>query len=1708
MQSIKELKAAIAELKADKGKSVMFNGELAGVKELQGVVKQLQSDIKALKANTTATDGISKGAQDATEKFRTLKQAVNDAVLAMDKAHQSSSGTAKYDGQTMNITQLTEAHSKALANLASMESSLAGNREKALQYEQTTRAAIDAEKLADEQRYQSYLQKNIRHEDKEYNSGDRRATMANLLDNRSQNKAYNAYYGDMAKSINAELNATDKVMDAYKASQIKTQNDIAEAKARINVAANAKYYTDQAKQSQENSDNIRKQMETRVKLENDTTNLIGKQNANASRQYWKDQETLIKQRSSQMQGWLQGQAKVDNPKESKQETINSTQYTDGIKQVKQNILAIDRQIFEQLQKNNGAETQRTAELRRQKSELESQLKALKTPKIETTPVPQSYAQQISSLQSQARQAHAEFRAGTKTLQEYNAEYLRLNVKATGLGNWTRESNDEISKMGKGFTGLNSNMEYFFAKFRSHVAWIITGGAIGAMVAMPTQMISRISEMEVGMAGVRQVLPDIEHDQAKVNEEAQKFINIAAQYGESVDKIIDAGRSWGRMYKDIAVVNLLVAQSAKMATADNFSLAESVKGIESAMAQFGMRSEEFQQVQINSNRIIDVITKVAHTGAASAQDLSGAIERAGSSAHQAGVSFEFFNALVATGVRNTARSGAEIGQSLKSMFSSIHSDKAMAEIEKLGISVYKFNEDGTRSFRDVQDVILDLSFAIQNTTKDTSALELALGGGKWQVSKITAIMTDYHEIIRMWEMSVNASGFANEQVGIQMETLSRKTQTLKAELDRVFNVTGNNGLATSLKGATESMTNFVIGVNGASEGLLWFLKWSAVAGVGIYTLATALQGQAYWSAYTGTVTKLANGATIEGIQADYLASTAKWNLVNAYKEQTAAAGMAAAASGKVSRGTAALTAISMGWVGIALLTAGTMYTVISAYGEHTKEMQKNADTIENRNAKAIDSLKADQQKSEFITTLSKKYNDLGVSIVANSEDTDGNTKKIEQQNIILEALARQTGLTTDEIVKDGVIQTETIDAIMKARRDESKEKIRQDIAKTLSDYNATQDFITQTNARIDAMKAEIKDVGLLGQALQWLNSVRANANLSEADRLDAQANALDANGDSSGSLGIGINEGNYMDGNAGDKRALAGSLRSLGNSQLQRSGEAGIDVLLGQVVNATSKGQAMLTGLQGMQASLDALDQKDEKPKIVDDSEGKNKDKSNGQTPPTDPSKKLARDAYNDILVQTMHRAKLATDAYSASIDTLNTKEETYGKTALTTSERFDTMQKRWQALNDQEWLGNNIAETLNKTLDSKVTNDLIPGVSVEAWRAMSKAQKAELRVVYKDILETHVDIKELVATIDKAEEFASKAGLDKTKIGNDMSKMVTPLSPEKQYKVNLERNATTQDLLIARSTNKYDPNNEVTLTAIKLKKLNEDKKLYDAEQQRLDKEVHDYEVSLKADIPEKEKEYLRKSLEIAKDAANQQRLISANNANAIADLEYQKNSKIRDGLYGITQDVLIQGNSLKNVWKNLWTSLANDALKQLFRVQNSSGGLLSSVLGIFGGSSPSSGAGISGKGLVPNADGGLYDKPTAALIGETGEQETVINLAKLSKGDQRQKGLLGYANSKLGIPKGTNVTASVSQRTMETANAIAQNSAVSREHISELQRSNALMSQQLTVLMHIAQQGMSKSSTGSSVVVMPTTQSDDALASQLASMKRNGYNVS
>lgn len=271
------------------------------------------------------------------------------------------------------------------------------------------------------------------------------------------------------------------------------------------------------------------------------------------------------------------------------------------------------------------------------------------------------------------------------------------------------------------------------RVKSHFSWLLSGALLGAAFAIPAEVINSITTLEQAMAGMAQVIPGLHEDQKALNVEALKFIDIAAGYGEKAEDIIKVGQSWGRMYKDLSIVNALVKQSATISVADNMSLMEGAKGLEAAMFQYGLVAKDSTEAMAYSGKIIDVWTKLAHYAGTTAQDLTAATERTGSVAKQAGVDFEFLSAMIATATRSTQLGGENIGNMLKSVLGSIHSKKATEEIEALGIATKKVGVDGSVELRKAQDVLLDIAIQAQGTEKNLEDLYKSVSGGEPQLA---------------------------------------------------------------------------------------------------------------------------------------------------------------------------------------------------------------------------------------------------------------------------------------------------------------------------------------------------------------------------------------------------------------------------------------------------------------------------------------------------------------------------------------------------------------------------------------------------------------------------------------------------------------------------------------------------------------------------------------------------------------------------------------------------------------------------------------------------------------------------------------------------------------------------------------------------------------------------------------------------------------
>lgn len=338
---------------------------------------------------------------------------------------------------------------------------------------------------------------------------------------------------------------------------------------------------------------------------------------------------------------------------------------------------------------------------------------------------------------------------------YNTNFARLSAEYKEVADAVNQADRNMARFATKADFAGRAMDRLYQRS----AWFFSAIGANAIIALPNAWYDAQTKIENSMAQFSQVMATNSHsvnafktalfdmDFGKLQQglnttsvQSKEFIkdldymknsliNLAIKYGEASDDVIKSATLWGRKYKDNQTVLTMTNAAMKLAVADSFSIVEANKNLESSLVQWGFQIKDNNDAMIVSNKIIDSWTALAHKMAVSAQDLSAANQRAAQSMRAVGLSFDEGQALIATMLANTQQAGGEIGNAIKSIMGSIHSKKAIEDLEAMGVAVYKFGENGKKEFREVGKVLVDLMLKTQNSKENLEKLLKDVSGGK-------------------------------------------------------------------------------------------------------------------------------------------------------------------------------------------------------------------------------------------------------------------------------------------------------------------------------------------------------------------------------------------------------------------------------------------------------------------------------------------------------------------------------------------------------------------------------------------------------------------------------------------------------------------------------------------------------------------------------------------------------------------------------------------------------------------------------------------------------------------------------------------------------------------------------------------------------------------------------------------------------------------
>ena len=1148
---------------------------------------------------------------------------------------------------------------------------------------------------------------------------------------------------------------------------------------------------------------------------------------------------------------------------------------------------------------------------------------------------------------------------------------------------------------------------------TRLAWFTTRGIAWFGLSQITSAIGAVRDIEVGMAGFSQVmahgeqnvnlfkkaLADItpedlskglntsvengEHFVETLHKMQDALIDLSVKYGATSQEAIESATLWGRAYKDNETVLTLTQQATKLAIADNFSIVQSNKALESSIMQWGYHIQNAAQAQAVSNMMIDSWTALSHNYTVSANTLVEANRRMAQSAKEVGVSFHSAQALISVMARKTMAEGGEIGNALKSIFGSIHSDKAIGELERIGVQVYKIGESGKKEFRAVDDVLVDLMIHAQTTNENMEGLLKGISGGKFQWNKAGA-MLDLKEYLTALEISTSSRGFGDQQVAVQLDTIDKKLKSITAQLEKM--TSGHHFLAETFKFLLDVLLKALQFIDKLNPAVLLLVPTLAISGKMFTKLG--VEGQV-------ALTKLSNKFTelITKVRAFTLSMRGASNATSAMGATTTAS------VGAVGRAVSALEKAH--WILAAIAVA---YQLTQSYMESANEKEaEHIDTLNKEIEVYDEQLRRMEEAYPLIERMTNTYNSLAEKrkgYVEGSAEEIAITKEMDSARKIL---INTVGEEEAAILTTGQATREDIEKVQQKYRDKEN-TIRNAEAQAKAHVADAADRIRDhANEVITWIENEKKKWWeLIFVIMQYMGVVEAASHIkdnlvlsqgqAQLQDLEEQRDRAENDFDNAKWRLPGQTKEEYLadlDDRINNLKQWNTDVESKINERLS-STKSKIMVEAAEQMNE----------LKGSISSISSPDSTRTEVPTGGGGGGGNGGGGGGHHKEEDPEKKEAEElkkryeAYRKSLELT---AKDIETRYKRSLDDVSDKEKLHGETVELMTEKLEIQRKQYdslkKSLNDYAYAYDTYLKGEFTDTDKQKIKDSL-GVTLDEFAKLSPLLQQEKLL--------HLEKESNKVLYEKLDNI--------NKISEEMDKLNDKIKRDTTELEVMKRKIEDTD---------YNKNKEINDT----KKAISDEEMkyaYETSEDKHKREIQFLETEVQL---ERNKLELMKQRDSSPDELLKQELALKKAENAAKSYAKALQKDVRQSARDVFKDIFLESKNLKDVWQKLWKALADDALNALFRIGEGAQSPLGKLLnlgGLFGGGggfkptfTSFGGGGIGGwTKFLGHEDGGIVDRDAIYRAGEHGKKEMVI---PLDSNSPRSRMLLKQTASHLGV---------------------------------------------------------------------------------------------
>lgn len=276
---------------------------------------------------------------------------------------------------------------------------------------------------------------------------------------------------------------------------------------------------------------------------------------------------------------------------------------------------------------------------------------------------------------------------------------------------------------------------------------------------------------------------------------------------------------------------LGTETMKMARIAGMEYTEATDAMTAALRGFNMELNE-----TSAQRVNDVYSQLAAKTASNVEEISTAMTKTASIAHNAGMEFETTSAYLSQIIETTREAPETAGTALKTVIARFTElKKPLEEIGEVEGEVVDANKietalksvgvalrDAQGEFRNLDDVFLDLNERWDSLSKNQQRYVATMAAGSRQQSRFIAMMSDYGRTQELINEAYNSSGASQKQYEKTLDSLESKLNKLKnAWNEFLMGITDSN----LIKGFVDMLTKLLNGLNkfsdlfGKSNGLV-------------------------------------------------------------------------------------------------------------------------------------------------------------------------------------------------------------------------------------------------------------------------------------------------------------------------------------------------------------------------------------------------------------------------------------------------------------------------------------------------------------------------------------------------------------------------------------------------------------------------------------------------------------------------------------------------------------------------------------------------------------------------------------------------------------------------------------------------------------------------------------------------------------------------